>query len=146
MLGARIKETEGFCSPQSSLMSGHQAIQREECSADSPVCRGKSPLVKIVNRRILSTGFSFFGEVTDVLDVLTRQPGLRYSKDDGQNIDPSQSELPQWNTHIRVDIRGQLVHQNAPEIMCFVKFNLDDKAAVQVAYQMKGNRLWLKFT
>ena len=55
----------------------------------------------------MSTGFSFFGEVTDVLDVLTRQPGLRYSKDDGQNIDPSQSELPQWNTaHIRVDIRG----------------------------------------
>lgn len=33
----------------------------------------------------MSTGFSFFGEVTDVLDVLTRQPGLRYSKDDGQN-------------------------------------------------------------
>lgn len=27
----------------------------------------------------MSTGFSFFGEVTDVLDVLTRQPGLRYS-------------------------------------------------------------------
>ena len=34
----------------------------------------------IIGGRIVSTQFSFFGEVTDVLNVLTRQPGLRYSK------------------------------------------------------------------
>ena len=31
----------------------------------------------IIGRIIMSTGYSFFGEITD---VLTRQPGLRFSK------------------------------------------------------------------